>query len=267
MKPLSLVFIRHGKSKLNSINRRLRLGDLSGLTPESLAMHDSQFPLTEEGREQAEAAGKWLKENINGGKFDYYYVSPYRRTLETALLLNLPKANWRMDDRLREIDWGIANLMTEADQNKLFPREMAALKKCPFSARRPSGESARDVVIRDHDFLGTIYRECGNTNVIIVSHGEVMTGFRYLLERQTEQEYNRLKNTDNPHERIHNCQIVQYSRLNPHTGELEDNLNWVRSICPWDLSRSINEWKPIIRKKYSNKDLAKYIAEFFQTPA
>lgn len=48
-------------------------------------------------------------------------------------------------------------------------------------------------------------------------------------------------------ERIHNCQVITYSRRCPSSGELHADFRFMRSVCPWDLSLSRNEWHPIDR--------------------
>ena len=62
-----------------------------------------------------------------------------------------------------------------------------------------------------------------------------------------------------PHIKIHNTQILHYSRRDPATGAVAPYLNWMRSVCPWDLNLSSNEWRPIVRKKYSNADLLELV--------
>ena len=46
-----------------------------------------------------------------------------------------------------------------------------------------------------------------------------MWGFRVILERIPPDKYVKLDQSKNPFDRIHNCQILQYSRIDPKTGE------------------------------------------------
>jgi NAD kinase len=55
------------------------------------------------------------------------------------------------------------------------------------------------------------------------------------------------------------CQILWYSRRNPHTGEISPFFRWKRSVCPWDLKRSSNEWEPISRVEHTNESLAAHV--------
>jgi broad specificity phosphatase PhoE len=63
-----------------------------GVAGEFLRRHSSKWRLTDLGRQQAEAAGKWLRENFPGKSFDRFYVSEYIRCMETAARLDIPHA-------------------------------------------------------------------------------------------------------------------------------------------------------------------------------
>ena len=45
------------------------------------------------------------------------------------------------------------------------------------------------------------------------------------------------------------------TRREPRTGQLAATLNWVRSLCPYDLSLCQPEWQTIHRPHNSNADL------------
>ena len=90
---------------------------------------------------------------------------------------------------------------------------------------------------------------------LIVTHEGVLWEARHLIERLPIYEMDRLLGSEDPEDRIHNCQIIHYTRRDPVSGKLSDHLDWVRSICPWDLSLSSNEWQSIERKVYSNEEL------------
>src|SRR3990170_8107458 len=103
--PNELVLVRHGHSEGNFVADTSRRGDDSLYTTDFRERPGHRWRLTKEGANQARAAGEWILRNI-GERFDRYYVSPYVRTRETAALLGLPEAEWRIDQRLRERDWG-----------------------------------------------------------------------------------------------------------------------------------------------------------------
>lgn len=102
-RPRRIILVRHGQSEGNvdeSVYARVA---------------DPKIALTEKGRAEAEECGKIIKELIEQDKVDnwkvYFYVSPYRRTLETLKNLARPFersriAGLREEPRLREQDFG-----------------------------------------------------------------------------------------------------------------------------------------------------------------
>lgn len=255
--PRNLVLVRHGQSEGNVATHRSRAGDDSLFTPEFLERHSSTFRLTDLGKKQAAAAGEWIKNNVEGnGYFDRHYVSTYLRTLETAAVLNLPDAKWRMREYLRERDWGELDVMTDEERRRLYARSMQRREAESLYWRPPSGESIADLcATRVFRQLDTLHRECSEMNVVMVLHGEYMWACRISLESMSPQRYAELDTSTNPHDHMHNCQILHYTRIDPRTGREALNYQWMRSICPTDLSLSKNEWEPIVRRTYSNADL------------
>jgi len=256
MMPVRLVFVRHGESEGNVAKRLSRRGDTSAFTPEFLDRHSYQFRLTDVGIKQAEAAGVWIKANINGGKFDRQYVSEYVRAIETAARLSLPDALWRKDLDIRERDYGLMDLLSPEDTKRLYSEELKLFRRDSLLMPTPGGgESMATVGLRSKAFFDTLHRECSRNSVIVVSHGEFIWSCRIRLERITIGRYHELDSSKNPHDRIHNCQIIEYTRVDPKTGEEASCYNWMRSVCPSGLLLSRNEWVPIVRKKFTNEDL------------
>lgn len=103
--------------------------------------------------------------------------------------------------------------------------------------------------------LNTLHRECSEQDVAIVCHGEVMWAFRVRLERMQQRTYRKLDTSGHPHDHIHNCQILEYSRVDPATGAEHHRMNWVRSTCPWDPRRSWEDWRRIERPSYTSHTL------------
>lgn len=101
MLPIDIILVRHGESEGNVANKASRSGDNRFFTPEFREKHSRVFRLTDKGIEQAKAAGKWLRDNISM-PLDRFYVSDYIRTKETAVYLDLPNAEWRVEFQLRE---------------------------------------------------------------------------------------------------------------------------------------------------------------------
>ncbi len=252
--PINLVLVRHGESEGNVANALSKNGDVSIFTSEFLNRHSSTWRLTEKGRGQSAIAGKWIKENI-GDKFHRYYVSDYSRAKETAAWLDLPDAEWMISYYLREREWGDLDVMPFHERNIKFAENIRRKKIDPFYWIPTNGESMAGLCLRLEKILDTLHRECDLKDAIMVVHGEVMWGLRYSLERMTHSDIMRIENSEDKRDKIHNCQIIQYTRQDPVTREILPYLNWMRSICPTDESLSWNRWKKIVRKKYSNADL------------
>lgn len=254
--PVDLVLVRHGQSEGNAANKRSYGGDHSAFTKEFLARHSSQFRLTDLGRQQAVAAGRWIKDNLGSGSLDRCYVSEYIRAIETAALLGLNNESWRKESYLRERDDGQLDNISMEERFARFGNEMARRKRDGFFWAPPGGESMANLCLRVDRVLDTLHRECSDKRVIIVCHGEIMLAFRIRLERMSQGRYYELITSQDPFDRIHNCQIFHYTRrsrlrhtfLNPH-------YKIFRSICPTDLTLSRNEWEEIQRKMYTNEEL------------
>lgn len=255
-RPLELVFVRHGESEGNVASHAAEDGDDSFFTEEFRARHSSTWNLTPKGEEQAKAAGDWIKKNINGGLFDGYYASTYRRAKRTAGLLNLPGAQWKLRDYIREHDWGNLDVMTDEERHTKYPEIMKGHQINPYYFSAPGGESLADVVIRARvGIMATLYRDLSNKRGIVVSHGNMMWPIRIIMEDLLPDDYLALKKKKDPRDKINNCQIFQYSRINPDTNEIAEKFSWMRSVCPWKLDPELNAWRPIARKRYTNEEL------------
>ncbi len=253
--PLNFVLVRHGESEGNLANQRSRAGDPSFHTEELRSVHSSQYRLTGRGRQQAEKAGHWIRDNI-GLRFDRYYVSEYVRAVETAALLALPEASWYKTPFLREREAGDLDRLTEAEKERDFAQHMRDRKNDAYFWKPPNGESMVDVCLRLHRFLDTVHRVRDDASVIVVCHAGVMHAFRILLERLSQNRFNALYNAAGPLDRIHNCQVIHYTRQNPaDASDTRPQPMWVRSVCPFNLALSRNEWHPIVRGSYTNDDL------------
>lgn len=257
--PIDLVLVRHGQSEGNLVNKRSRKGDDSGFTESFRARHSSTWRLTNLGRAQAFAAGEWIRGNI-GGQFDRYYVSEYLRAMETAALLGLPDAQWYAEFYLRERDYGQLDVMPDAERKERFADELMRRRVDSFFWAPTGGESLAQACLRIDRVLNTLHRECSDKRVIIVCHGEVMWMFRVRLERMSQETFQLLDGSDNPHDRIHNCQVLHYTRRDPKSGRLANHVNWMRSACPTNLELSRNEWQRIERGRFTNEDLLRRVS-------
>ena len=252
--PIDLVLVRHGESEGNVAFRRSADGDHSLINDAFLNRHSSRWRLTDLGVRQAHAAGDWLRRNV-AVEFDRYYVSEYLRAMETAGHLGFPHAEWRCEFFLRERDWGVFDLMSFQERRQRYSEDLARRKLDAFYWTPPGGESLASVALRIDRVLNTLHRECADKRVLIVCHGEVMWTFRVRLERMSQERYGELDRDKDVKVKLHNCQVLHYTRRCPHTGTIAPYLGWLRSTCPWDEDLSDNQWRPIERNKYSSTDL------------
>ncbi|OGC44451.1 hypothetical protein A2V54_00320 [candidate division WWE3 bacterium RBG_19FT_COMBO_53_11] len=255
-RPLELVFVRHGESEGNVATDAAEHGDSSYFTKEFSQRHSSTYDLTPRGVGQSRAAGKWITANINGGKFDAYYCSTYVRARKTAGYLGLPGARWYIRDYIREHDWGNLDAMTDEERWAKYPEVMRKRDISKFYFASPGGESMADMAVRVRvGILTTLYRDLPNGRGIVVTHGNVMWPIRIIMEGWLPEEFQALRDRHDPKDKIYNCQILQYTRIDPVSGEISEKFGWVRSVCPWDLSLSPNKWQEVAHKKYTNEEL------------
>lgn len=257
--PYDVVFVRHGQSELNMVNNAARAGDDSLRTPEFRNRHDSDMRLTQTGVDQAIRTGQWIMGNI--GKFDRYYVSPYRRTKETAANLGLnPKTGWMVNNMVRERSWGEYSNLTDEEREAHFPLTKQNRDLNPWYWAPPGGESLDSVSLRLDRVLDTLHREMAEKRVIIVTHGEYMWVARFVLERMQIAGW--LEADKDSKQKIQNTMVLHYTRRSPENPEIiADNMMWARAICPWDEKRSINNgnWWEIERSLYSDDQLLEQV--------
>lgn len=255
--PIDTVLVRHGESEGNLAKRLSEKGDHTAMTPEFLGRHTASFRLTDLGRTQARQAGDWLQREFfdNSFGFDRYFVSEYTRAMETAGELGLPNARWFAQYNLTERDWGDLDRFTEEERNARFAESLRMRNVEPFYWKPPNGENFSEVTFRFDRVLGTLHRECSDKRALIVCHGEVMWAARVALERMSQHRFKELHLSKDPDHRIHNCQIIHYTRRNPATGQLAKHANWMRMIRPTDDPVRIFPWVEIERPQYSNEAL------------
>lgn len=258
--PMNLVLVRHGQSEGNVAVKAAKAGDDQHvLHPEFRKRHSSLWRLTNKGIEEARTTGQWLKEN-GLAHFDRYYTSAYLRAMETASYLELPDAKWYIEARLREREWGQEDLVS-SEERKLLQESAFQKQENPYYWKPLNGESMADACMRVRDLMETLHRETDEKQVIVVCHGEIMEAFQIEIERWIPAQYKQHIQSEGTKNKIHNGQVIQYSRQNPHNPqEVYPYLNYKRSISPWDLSLCDPQWQQIQRKGFSNKDLL-FLAE------
>lgn len=200
-RPRRIILVRHGQSEGNV--------DESVYTQ----VPDPKIKLTEKGMAQAEECGKNIRKMIEKDGVDdwkvYFYVSPYRRTLETLRCLarafkRRRIAGWREEPRLREQDFG-----NFQDREKMRIEKATRVLYGRFFYRFPNGESAADVYDRITGFRETLRADIDigrfqppgernpNMNLVIVSHGLTLRVFLMRWYKWTVEQFEGLNNLGN----------------------------------------------------------------------
>ena len=260
--PIDLVLVRHGQSEGNLAKRLTEAGEHDSYDRVFAGRHTRSFRLTDKGRDQAKRTGLWIRKEF--GHFDRAYVSEYVRAMETAAFLEIPNVLWNRNFYLSERDWGDIDRCIETERENKFGDALRMRDIEPFYWRPSNGESLAELCLRLDRVLDTLHRGCSDKQVIIVCHGEVMWAFRVLLERMSQQRFKELHLSKDPMDRLHNCQILHYSRRNPETGELGMYADWMRMIRPVADPPYVFPWRKIERKRYSGDDLWQIVDEYPQ---
>jgi probable phosphoglycerate mutase len=175
-----------------------------------LAERDMDVPLSPLGCEQAEAFGTWLRDQEEGTRPEVIVTSPYVRAAETARLL-AEAAGLTMapsfDERLRERELGVLDLLTRKGVQAEFPFEAERRTRLgKFYHRPPGGESWVDVALRLRSWRDSLAREHEGQRVLVVTHEVVIVMMRYLIEGLDEQQALALSR-DEP---LANCSLTSF---------------------------------------------------------
>ena len=185
--PRTIWLVRHAESAGNVANAA---AIAAGLPMLDLATRDMDTPLSERGEAQARALASWFLSLDPAPTI--VWSSPYVRAVDTARIavdaagLAIPG---RIDERLREREFGILDRLTKVGIVQRHPEQAAArafLGK--FFHRPPGGESWVDVAARIRSVIGDLRADHEGEDVVIVTHQAVILLFRYVLEGLTEAE-------------------------------------------------------------------------------
>lgn len=206
--PRRLWIIRHGESTGN-VARQAALD--AGLTEINIDHRDIDVPLSDRGEEQAKALGRWFACNKASGVPQVVLTSPYARAERTARLISeygaFSDAEFYLDERLREKEFGILDRLTAAGIEERFPdqaRSRSQLGK--FYHRPPAGESWCDVVLRLRSLMDTVGLHHAGEDVMIVAHQVVVLCLRYVIERLSEEQILAIDREGD----VANCSITEY---------------------------------------------------------
>ena len=203
--PQVLWLVRHGESVGNLADARARAAGAGRL---ELDVRDPDVPLSDTGRGQAEALGRYLAALPPDQRPTAVLSSPFARALTTAqLAADVLGLRVRADERLRERDFGAFDGMTGAGIREQFPDEAGRRDLLgKFYYRPPGGESWADVALRVRSLLATEALRHDCDRLLVVAHQAVIMVFRYVLEELTEQE---LLAEDEQHQ-VANASLTRY---------------------------------------------------------
>lgn len=228
--PQDLVLIRHGQSEANVRQKAGKRGDESLFTDDLVTVPDNSWRLTALGASQARAAGKHLQAKFPQG-FDRYITSPFMRTRETAMNLQLSTDEWEENRTIRERSWGEIDGLSVRAFAELYPHNAQLKEKDPIYWAPPAGESLAAVVEnRASNFVRSLSRTASGAQVLAVTHGEFITATRMLIEEWSDERFHEVEKDES--QKIHNCFMVHYTRRNPFTGKLADKFHWVKLAYP-----------------------------------
>jgi broad specificity phosphatase PhoE len=180
-----LILIRHGESEGNVA---ASAAQRDGADVIGVAFRDADVPLSATGREQASALGAWLAHAAEDDRPQAVLSSPYRRAIETAQLAGLAEAGLRVDERLRDRELGVLDLLTASGVAARFPEEARRREWLgKFYYRPPGGESWTDVALRLRSLLRDV-EQLPAERVALVCHDAVILLLRYVCEGLTEAE-------------------------------------------------------------------------------
>ena len=212
--PRHLWLVRHGESAGNVASRA---ADEAGLCTIDIAVRDMDVPLSPLGERQARALGQFFRDLSPDERPTAVLASTYARartTAEIALASAGLALRVQVDERLREREFGIIDCLTKRGILERFPDQAALRARIgKFYYRPPGGESWCDVILRLRNVVDSLTRDYSKDRVLVISHQVVVLGFRYLIERMTEEEILAIDRA----EEIANCSVTSYA-LDPSRG-------------------------------------------------
>ncbi|WP_220269991.1 histidine phosphatase family protein, partial [Marinitenerispora sediminis] len=179
-----LTVVRHGESLANAAFAE---AEAHGHDPQGLPARDADVPLSGRGEKQARRLGEnWLARLPAAGRPGAVVVSPYVRagqTARTALAaarLDLPLY---VDERLRDREMGVLELLTPAQIRRRFPEEAERRARTgELYYRAPGGESWADVALRTRSLLTDLHGRHAGERVLVVAHDATLLLLRTVID-------------------------------------------------------------------------------------
>jgi broad specificity phosphatase PhoE len=228
--PRTLWIVRHGQSAGNVARDA---AEAAGHPLIDIEHRDIDVPLSPLGVEQSRALGRWFGALPREYRPQVVMCSPYVRARDTAGLL-LDEAGLRpgrdvrlrVDERLREKEFGILDRLTKVGIGQKYPElndQRSHVGK--FYFRPPGGESWCDVILRLRSLTEMMTREHCGERVLVVAHQVIVNCMRYLLENLDEAQILAIDKLGD----VPNCAVTSY-QLDPAARCLQ--LDLVNFVAP-----------------------------------
>lgn len=151
-----LVLVRHGETIWHAENRYAGISDIV---------------LTDKGRRQANELAGWART----ARLDAVWASSLSRARVTAQ----PSADSSglplvVDERLRELDFGVAEGLTTGEMNERFPRVLDDFRRDPVANHFPEGEEPAIAADRFVGALRDVTARHPTGRVLVVAHTTVI---------------------------------------------------------------------------------------------
>ncbi|GAB3775391.1 histidine phosphatase family protein [Ramlibacter monticola] len=210
--PHALWIVRHGQSAGNVARDA---AEAAGHALIDVEHRDIDVPLSPLGVEQSRALGRWFGALAPEQRPQVVLCSPYVRARDTARLV-LEEARLRpgaevrlrVDERLREKEFGILDRLTKLGIRQKYPElneQRSHVGK--FYFRPPGGESWCDVILRLRSLTEMMTREHGGERVLVVAHQVIVNCMRYLLENLDESQILGIDRLGD----VPNCSVTSYA--------------------------------------------------------
>lgn len=202
---MKIYLIRHGESLANL-----------GLVSADFSM-DNQNTLSKKGEDQIRAIIPAFQ-NCNIVRI---FSSPMKRAVESAEILqsglvNKPKII--IDNHLKEINYGIfTNDRNNPEMQNIAKKQIAGDQKIRFG----DGENIREILERFLDFLVDAYQTNQNDEIVIFSHGRLLSIVSKKIEELCQKNIKKSK--------IDNASIIEVELNNNEINILKTYLNTLKS--------------------------------------
>jgi broad specificity phosphatase PhoE len=188
-----IALVRHGESVWHAENRYAGVSDIE---------------LTPRGYDQAGQLASWAG---RAGLAAVWASTLSRARLTAAASAKAAGVELRVDERLRELDFGQGEGLTAAEMRELFPEARAAFEADPAASPLPGGEDPKLAADRFTECLRDIAAAHPDGRVMVVAHTTVIRIALCRLMGVPLSEYRRL------FPRLDNCAITE---IRPRDGQV-----------------------------------------------